>query len=411
MKPLQFLVIGCGNRGEAYADYSLYYPNEMRIAGAADPNKEKLDFFSGKYKAEKTWPSWKQALQEAGSIDAVIIATPDQTHYEIAMKCLEADWPILLEKPIAVSAADCISLAEKAEDRGVIVAVGHVLRYAPFFRKVKEVADSGILGTIATIELIEPVRYWHQAHSFVRGNWRKSDESAPMILAKSCHDMDIIRWIAGSRCSTVSSFGSLLHFTRENAPEGSRDRCIDGCSAEQDCPYSAMKLYLDPGKTGWPVTVLTKDLSVEGRIKALKEGPYGRCVYRCENDVVDHQVVAMEFEGGTTGSFTMTAFTGSDTGRRIRVMGTLGELRGEDEKIEVTTFKDDRKSMYTTEASGIEGLRKHGGGDFGLIRDFIRTVRGGDPGYLSSTIQASLESHLMAFAAEKSRLEKRVISL
>ena len=197
---------------------------------------------------------------------------------------------------------------ETARKRGKVLSVCHVLRYTPFFSKIKELLDKGCIGRLISIQHNENVGYWHYAHSFVRGNWRNSEDSSPMILAKSCHDMDIMLWLAGADCRSISSYGSLTHFKSENAPEGAPYRCMDGCPVQNECPYYAPRLYLTEN-TSWPTSVISADTGIEARTKALREGPYGRCVYRCDNNVVDHQVVAIEFKNDVTAVFTMSAFT------------------------------------------------------------------------------------------------------
>jgi predicted dehydrogenase len=225
-----------------------------------------------------------------------------------------------------------------------------------------------------------------------------------MILAKSCHDMDIMLWFAGSDCKKISSFGSLIHFKKENAPPGSMLRCTDDCKVEIDCPYSAKKLYLNMELTGWPVNTISDDLSYEGRLKALKEGPYGRCVYQCDNDAVDHQVVSLEFDNGVTASFTMTAFT--ELGRKIRIMGTMGEVSGDGKNINYVNFRNGEKHTYVIEH---KNNSMHGGGDYALMEAFIKAVRSQDRKYISSTLEVSVQSHIMAFAAEESRVKRNVV--
>ena len=257
------------------------------------------------------YADWREVVARPRFADAVIIATQDPLHAEPAIAFADLGYHILLEKPMAPNAADCRRIAAAAQANGVMFAVCHVLRYTTYTKKVKEIVTSGRLGEIVSLQHLEPVGFWHQAHSFVRGNWRSEHESSFMLLAKSCHDLDWIRHIMGKRCTQVSSFGSLLHFRAENRPVGAADRCLE-CAVETTCPYSAPRIYLGRvrhGETGWPVNVLTPDLTEAGVTEALRSGPYGRCVYACDNDVVDHQVVNMQFEDGATASFTMTAFT------------------------------------------------------------------------------------------------------
>lgn len=409
MKPMQIIIIGAGNRGNTYASYSDLFPEDMKVVAVAEPNPEKRKHFSEKYhlNPSQNYETWEEALKDKPFADGVIITTQDQFHVDPAVAALDAGYHVLMEKPMATTEKDCRLLTEKAIISRKIFGLCHVLRYTSHYQKMKNIIESGAIGSLITIEHIEPVNYWHMAHAYVRGNWRRKDESAPMILAKSCHDMDLLLWFADSPCKFISSFGSLSHFKKENAPEGSTERCIDHCPVETECPYSALKLYLNMEVTGWPVNVITDDLSREGREKALHSGPYGRCVYRCDNDVVDHQVVSMEFENKMTASFTMSAFT--DGQRRTRIMGTEGEILGNFQTITLTRFNNIKPEIvWEHESNDAYG---HGGGDYGLIKQFIQAVRADDPSLFESSIEASLESHLMAFAAEESRLKNQVVML
>ena len=279
------------------------------------------------------------------------------------------------------------------------------MRYTQYTRQLKAILDSGRIGEIVSIQHLEPVGYWHQAHSFVRGNWRNEAASSPMLLAKSCHDLDWIRFLMGKPCAQVSSFGSLKHFRAEERPEGAGDRCLD-CSVEPACPYSAARFYLGlvaRGKTGWPVDVLTPDTTVAGVTEALRSGPYGRCVYACDNDVADHQVVTVDFEGGVTATLTMSAFT-PDSRRHTRIMGTRGFLDSDGERLTVTDFVTGHVESVDLVSNGADGGEGHDGGDFGVMGAFVDAVAAGDPSLIRSGPRESLESHLMAFAAERSRV-------
>ena len=301
--------------------------------------------------------------------------------------------------------AECRQIVDAANRTGRTLAVCHVLRYTPFYMTLKNLIDQGRIGEVTTINQIENVGSWHQAHSFVRGNWRNTSETSPMILQKSCHDMDIILWLMGKDCKRVQSFGSLRHFTPENAPEGAPKRCLDGCPHGDTCPYYAPKLYMDMNRTGWPVDVITTDLSENGRRKALVEGPYGRCVYHCDNDVVDRQVVNLEFEGGAVATFTMTAFS-ADFSRQLKIFGTAGQITADmgTGEIVLHRFGEEKKTIpVDTVSSG------HGGGDHGIMRDFLQILRHGGESRTNANI--SLQSHLICFAAEKSRKENVVVEL
>jgi predicted dehydrogenase len=266
------------------------------------------------------------------------------------------------------------------------------------------------MGKVVNIDHFEPVGYWHMAHSFVRGNWRNEQQSTFMLLAKCCHDTDMLRWLINKPCKKVSSFGSLMHFKPENAPEGSTLRCTDGCKVEASCPYSALKVYMDMKKQGWPVTVITSDLSEAGRMKALKEGPYGKCVYHTDNNVVDHQVVNLEFEGGVTATLTMSGFSPQQGMgmRQTRVMGTHGYLEGNMKSFTYTDFRTNEQTLIDTGIKGGDAGSGHGGGDWALVEQFCKAVSENNPAYLTSTVAVSVESHKIAFKAEKSRLTGKV---
>ena len=302
---------------------------------------------------------------------------------------------------------ECRQIVDAANRTGRTLAVCHVLRYTPFYMTLKNLIDQGRIGEVTAINQIENVGYWHLAHSFVRGNWRNTAETSPMILQKSCHDMDIILWLMGKDCKRVQSFGSLRHFTPENAPEGAPKRCLDGCPHGDTCPYYAPRLYMDMNRTGWPVDVITTDLSENGRRRALEEGPYGRCVYHCDNDVVDRQVVNLEFEGGAVATFTMTAFA-ADFSRQLKIFGTEGQISADmgTGEIVLHRFGEEKETVPVGDGLPRSG---HGGGDHGIMRDFLQILRHGGESRTNANI--SLQSHLICFAAEKSRKENVVVEL
>ncbi len=408
-RPLTAVVLGAGNRGNVYAAYRKRYPDELKIVGVAEPIELRRKRFSEQYDipAKYQWITWEHALQIPKFADVLIITTPDHLHYGPAMQGLALGYDLLLEKAIAQSWDQCNDILKLSQERQRIVAICHVLRYTPYFRKLKAVMDSGALGTIVSVQHFEPVEHIHMSHSFVRGNWRNTKESNPMILSKSCHDLDILRWLINKPCVRLSSFGSLKYFKAENAPAGSTLRCIDGCQVESECPYSAIKIYLK--RNDWVQSLRLENNNPETILKALKEGPYGRCVFHCDNDVVDHQVVAMEFEEQITASFAMEAFT-SYGGRRTCVMGTLGDAVGDMNTLTITDFRTNQKQVWDArQAAKIES--GHGGGDYGLMHDFIRAVTQQNPALLTSTIEASMESHLMAFKAEESRLSGKTVAV
>lgn len=406
------ITLGAGSRGNVYGDYAVKYPAELDIVGVAEPIPLRNERYAQKHNipAANRFTTWEHVFKRPKFADAIIITTPDDLHYGPAMQALALGYDLLLEKPIAQSWAQCNDILQQANRYKRIVAVCHVLRYAPYYRKVKEVIDSGALGSLISIQHLEPIEHVHMSHSYVRGNWRREADTNPIILAKSCHDLDILRWWVGKPCNYISSFGSLKWFKADNAPAGSTPRCTDGCAVEASCPYSALKIY-QRNRTWLHHFDLPADKSQHEAaiLKNLKEGPYGRCVYRCDNDVPDHQIVSMEFDDQITVNFSMEAFT-SYAGRRTRIMGSMGDLVGDENELYIADFRTGEIVKWNvrdhaSEASG------HGGGDWGLVRDWLRAVEQQDSGLLSSSLEASMESHQMGFLAEKSRRERTVEAL
>ena len=406
MKQITAVVLGAGSRGETYASYAGVYPEELKIVAVAEPRADRREQFAKAHNvpAENCFDSWQALLEQPRMADTAFVCTLDDDHMAPALKALEKGYHILLEKPMSNREEECIAIEAAAEKAGKTMAVCHVLRYTPFFQTIKGLIDGGAVGEICAVSQIENVAYWHQAHSFVRGNWRNSGQTSPMILQKCCHDMDILLWLTGKNCKKVSSFGSLRHFTPENAPQGAPERCLDGCPHGESCLYYAPKIYLT-GSTEWPVDVLTTDLTPSGIEKALREGPYGRCVYRCDNDVVDRQVVNLEMEDGVVCSFVMTAFT-ANCCRQLKVLGTTGQIQADmgTKEVWLHPFGGEPRRVPVEEADS-----GHGGGDYGLLRDFLQVLREG--GESRTSAKKSLQSHLICFAAEKSRLEGRVVEL
>lgn len=414
MSPITLLIVGAGSRGKAYARYALEHPEQVRVIGVAEPR----EFFRTRMAQEHTIDSenvvadWQEMVARPRFADAVVIATPDAQHRDPAVAFANQGYDILLEKPLAPDPESCQQIVDAVVANKSIFAVCHVLRYTRYTQRLKALITSGLIGDIVSIQHLEPVGYWHYAHSFVRGNWRNEAESSCMLLAKSCHDIDWLRYIMGDRCVQVSSYGSLLHFRKEQKPAaaGEARRCLD-CAYEPDCPYSAKRFYqkqLREGKTGWPLDVITTDFSAAGVEAALRHGPYGRCVYECDNDVVDHQVVNLQYEHGATASFTMIA-TSEIRDRETIIFGTQGELRGNGKQIIHYDFLTEQTHMY--EIEHLAGESGHGGGDYGVMKSFVSAVTQRDPSLILSGPAESLETHLTVFAAEQARREKRGIQL
>ena len=408
MKPITAVVLGAGSRGATYAGYAKEFPEDLQVVAVAEPRADRRDLLADALDIPEDgrFASWQELLARPRMADCAFVCTLDDDHTEPAIKAMELGYHVLLEKPMSNSEDECRRITEAAERTGRVLAVCHVLRYTPFYMTLKDLIDRGEIGQVTAVNQIENVGYWHQAHSFVRGNWRNTAETSPMLLQKSCHDMDILLWLVGRDCQRVQSFGSLRHFTPENAPEGAPARCTDGCPHADTCPYYAPRLYMDMSRTGWPVDVITTDLSEAGRHRALEEGPYGRCVYHCDNDVVDRQVVNLEFEGGAVATFTMTAFS-ADFSRQLKIFGTTGQITADmgTGQIVLHRFGEEKKTIPLdgTARSG------HGGGDFGLLGDFLHILRHGGESRTSAKI--SLQSHLICFAAERSRKEHIVVEL
>lgn len=406
MKKVKAILIGAGARGaKAYGPYALENPEELEFVGVAEPIKSRREEFCKEHNIaeEFAFESYEPLLEKKIDADVALVCTQDQLHYEPAVMALEAGYNVLLEKPI-VSPKECIGIEKAVKESGKNLTICHVLRYTPFFGKIKELIDTNKIGDLVAITHNENVGYFHAAHSYVRGNWRKESESSPMILAKSCHDMDILMWLVGDQCKQVSSFGSLKHFKASNAPEGAAKRCVE-CSIRDTCPYSALDIYMDQNNNGWPVNVITEDLSYEGRMRALEEGPYGRCVYYCDNDVVDHQAVILEFDNGVTATFHMNAFS-YNVNRTIRVSGTRGEIIGdmEEEIIHLYDFKEDTKTHIPLDKI-TDNDYGHGGGDFGLMQALVQSLREPETYTMRSEIGSAIASHMVTFAAEESRVK------
>ncbi|KAG7227009.1 hypothetical protein INR49_022355 [Caranx melampygus] len=352
--PVRVIVVGAGCRGEIYSNFASIHPQRMQVVGVADPRKFARTKLKEKHKItdENTYDDWHRMVEKEKFADAVLICTPDCLHKEPAVAFAKKGYHILLEKPMATTAEDCRAIVEACTQSGVMLSVGHVLRYDPVIHKIKELIVDGVIGDVIHIQHLEPVGFYHFAHSFVRGSWRNEAESSFVLLAKSCHDIDLIHSWAGARSQPLP---------KDNKPKGAADRCMD-CSVEKDCPYSARKIYLDrvkQGHTGWPVAVICPNSypDIESVTEALRTGPYGRCVYSCDNDVCSNQVVNMEFEGGLTAAFSMVAFTEQMCQRKTTIYGS----------------------------------------------------KSNDPSLIRSGPEETLLSHLLVFEAERSRLEGRVV--
>ena len=401
-RPVTAAVMGAGGRGRVYAAYAKAFPDELKIVGVAEPIPYRNAFLAEGHgiPPERRWPTWERAFDGPKFCDAIIVTTPDRLHYGPAMAALEKGYDLLLEKAIAQSWSQCRDILDLATARRAIVGVCHVLRYTPYFRMMRHIVASGRLGELVGIQHLEPVEHIHMSHSFVRGNWRNSRESTPMLLSKCCHDLNILRWLADRPCDKVQSFGSLRLFREEMAPPGAPARCADGCPVEPSCPFSAVEIYLRRKSwLGHKDTPGDDDASIE---EWLARTNYGRCVFRLDNDVVDNQIVNLAF-GDITATLATEGLT-SYAGRRTRIMGTRGDLVGDEERLEVFDFHERKRYLWTVADHGRVDSG-HGGGDNGLVRDWVQAVGRRDPALLATTLQESMDSHLIGFTAEKSRLE------
>jgi predicted dehydrogenase len=414
--PLRIACIGCGSRAQTYADLAARRPDRFHVVAGADPvpqRVEKIKRISGR--ADFRGFASAEALLAAGKIaDVMIVATQDNDHYEHCRGALQLGYNVLLEKPIATRAAQVLEIERLAKQADRRVMVCFVLRFAAFYRKVKEIIDSGALGEVMSIQANEGVMPWHQAHSFVRGHWSVVEKSSPMIISKCCHDTDIVHWLVGRPCLRVASFGSLEFFRPERAPAGAPVRCTDGCPVGDACVYNALRYTTDMRFPWLPMVYdRAQEASVEEIVAWLRSSPWGRCVYRCDNDAVDRQVLAMEFEGGLTGTFTMTAFS---TGRHIEVYGTRGVLRGGETYYKhfgahLVLFPHEGEPVRYTVQSEDGGYELHGGGDPGLVNALYEEMTKPASMALEAGLDSTVHSHLIGFAAEEARLTGRLVDV
>jgi predicted dehydrogenase len=456
--PLRLMLFGAGNRGaDAYGQYTLDHPDEVKFIAVAEPDPIRREKFASAHHIppEYQFTSWQEALQAGKIADAVVDATQDEMHHDSAVAALQAGYDILLEKPIAPTLAQTLDIIRTAEKYNRTLVICHVLRFTGFFQKVNKIIKSGQLGQVVNISHAENVSYFHMAHSYVRGNWRNTTIAAPMILAKCCHDLDLLYWWLDDKPQTLSSSGNLLYYRSEIAPEGAPPRCTDGCPVEDTCPFYAPRIYRDsipikiavsksdrpllrfignltlktpkfanalatvipPLKaltsySGWPRNTITdQPASDQAVMEALQTGPYGRCVYHCDNNVVDHQVVEITFKNGITATLTMQGHS-DEEGRSLRVDGSKASLFGKfsysQAWLEVREHLTGAVERFRF-PSEVDQTAGHGGGDAGLMHHFVQVMRG-EVSPLTSA-RDSLESHLMAFAAEESRLENKTINM
>ncbi|MFG2037215.1 Gfo/Idh/MocA family protein [Dactylosporangium sp. NPDC048998] len=412
---VELLVVGAGQRGAGYARHAVR-TGRARVTAVAEPDPARRLAFAREFgiPAERALEDWARLREHDGRLaDAAVVATQDTLHADPAVLLAGQGYHLLLEKPMAPTEPEARRIAEAVTRSGVMAAVCHVLRYTPYTSLLKELLDAGRIGRLVSIQHLEPVGWWHQAHSFVRGNWRSAASSSPMLLSKACHDIDWLMYLGGQPVRRVSSFGGLAHFRADQRPAGAADRCLD-CSLEPECAYSAPRLYLgrletlEPGeRVPWPVSVVSAEADRAAVLDALRTGPYGRCVYACDNDVVDHQVVSMELADGATVSLTMTAFTPAEQ-RKTRLFGTHGYLDGDGARLRVVDF---RTGEDTTIEVAADPSADHSDGDAALVEAFVSAVATGDAGLLRSDVATSLAGHRVVWAAERARHTGTVVTL
>jgi predicted dehydrogenase len=404
-------VIGLGNRGTEYMGFvKWFHRKEAKIVALCDISQQALDDYSSKYKIPKEMQflSTQEFFGRGVLSDGLIISVQDKEHYAITKAAIETGYKtILLEKPVSDNIDECIELRDMARANGVLLVVCHVLRYSNYYGKIKELIRSGVIGDIISINHTENVGYFHFAHSFVRGNWRSKEESTPAIFAKTCHDLDLISWFMESNCTSVSSIGALNYFKKENAPQGATPTCLGGCKAKGSCPYDAERLYIkDPFWRATFIKYLKRTLTGKAKntkediYNALRNGNYGRCVYLCDNDVVDNQVVTMTFENGANAVMELNAFS-HKMHRETHVMGTKGELIGYDKKLSMCEFGKRPKRVHI---GGSVHLSGHIEGDIRIVSSFVKLLTGEITDLKDiTTIENTIPSHEMARMAEISR--------
>jgi len=410
--PLRLLILGAGQRGQVYASYAAAFPDEAVVVGVAEPRQGHRDALATAHgvPTERRFVDWTDALERPRFADAVVVATPDDQHTGPTLAAAERGYAILLEKPMAQTPAECRQICAAVDRAGVLLSVCHVLRYTASTRALEGLLGADAIGQLVGIQRLEPVGWWHFAHSYVRGNWRRTADCGPLLLTKACHDVDWLRHIAGAPAKAVAAMGGLRHFRPEQKPRGATSRCLD-CPVASACPYDAARLYLGrarAGQWGWPVSVLTPERRVDAVEDALRHGPYGRCVYACDNDVADHHEVLIRYRDGLSATLTVQAFTPLAR-RQTRLFGTHGQLEGDGRAWALTDFRDGSTSRIEPEEHAVIGT--HADGDQALMQAFLVALRTGEADHVRSGPAVSLETHLTTFAAEKARLEGRVIPL
>lgn len=422
--PVTAVVVGAGHRSVLYASYALKHPDQLKIVGVVDPNEHRARQLAEQhgFSMDHWHRSCEELVRQGKLADAAINGTMDSLHVSTSLPLLRAGYDLLLEKPVATSAADVRRLLEVARQYKRTVMVCHVLRYAPFYMEIRKRVAAGEVGEILSIRTTEHVSFHHMATAFIRGKWASQQQcESSMLMSKCSHDMDVLMWMkSGAAPQWVSSFGSLMYFKPEHAPKGAGKRCLKDCRIEKTCPYSAKTMYVD--RAFWPfyawetvehLGALTK----AQQLKSLREdNPYGRCVWHCDNDVVDHQVVSIEFTDGSTASHNMIGGTAKAL-RQIHIIGTHGEIEGEMETGVFHVRHADLRGKHKHKEYAEEKVNVnvssdgHGGGDWLLVEDFVRVLRGQQPSLSTTHLQDSIHGALVGFAADKSRVTYKAVKV
>ncbi len=407
-RALTAITLGAGNRGNVYGSYAINNPTDLNIIGVAEPIVERNNDYATKHKIrdENRFVTWEHVLNKPKFADMVIISMPDHLHHEPCIQAMRLGYDVLLEKPMAQTEAECREILEVQQETGRMVGIAHVLRYAPYFIDMRDVVLSGKLGKITNMQHMEPIEYRHMLHSYVRGNWHNSEATTPIILAKSCHDLDIMRWILDEPCVELAAFGELSFYNKENAPEGSGDRCLT-CAVEEGCAYSAKKTYLDDEERLSAIMPIVPQNAADRRaaiIHSLETTNYGRCAFKMENDQPEHIAAAFKYESGATATFSMDGFT-SYHSRRTRLMGTKGSLVGDMETFTYTDYLTKKSFTWDVSVTDVAGYKNsgHGGGDHRFVSDLLNAIYHRDEDLLTSNVAASVESHVQGFRIEISR--------
>lgn len=403
-------VIGLGNRGTEYMLFlKLFHRSKIKINALCDISQQALDDISPKYKVpeEMRFLDPDCFFDKGVMSDGLIISVQDQCHYDITAKAIKTGYKyILLEKPVSDNLDECNELLNMAKENGVLLVVCHVLRYSNYFKKVKEIIRSGVIGDIVSINHTENVGYFHFAHSFVRGNWKRDDTSTPSILAKCCHDLDLISWFVDSDCKSVSSIGALNYFNNEHKPQGVAKTCLGGCKAKKGCPYDAEQLYIkDPFWKAKFIKYMRRTLTGKTKntkadiYEALRNGDYGKCVFQNDNNVCDHQIVTMTFENGANAILTLNAFS-EKMFRELHIMGTKGEIIGYNQSLRLCVFGKKSKKVRV----GGFKFSGHVEGDIRIVTNFVKLLTDEQTDLSDiTTIDTTIPSHEIAAAAEVSR--------